>query len=66
MNTYRVFVYGTLLSGFGNHARLLAGRSKMIGEAQTYAEYTMVSLGGFPGVIEGGDTSIQGEVYEVD
>lgn len=26
----------------------------------------MFSLGGFPGVVPGGDTVIEGEVYEVD
>jgi len=26
----------------------------------------MISLGGFPGLLEGGDTAIKGEVYEVN
>ncbi len=65
------FVYGSLLSGgegksegaFGNH-RVIEG-AKFLGEHVTDSEYSMVSLGGFPGVIETGDTSIVGEVYEV-
>ena len=65
------FVYGSLLSGgegtkegaFGNH-RIIED-AKFLGEHITDAELTMVSLGGFPGVIENGDTAIIGEVYEV-
>ena len=65
------FVYGSLLSGgegkregaFGNH-RVIEG-AIFLGEHITNSEYSMVSLGGFPGVIENGDTSIVGEVYEV-
>ncbi|MFQ5352882.1 MAG: gamma-glutamylcyclotransferase [Candidatus Binatia bacterium] len=60
----RVFVYGSLLQGFGNHV-LLHGAT-CLGEATTAPEFTMVSLGVFPGVYLDGDTTIQGEVYEVD
>ena len=58
-----VFTYGTLLSGCGNHAVIAAG--ELIGEAITTATYAMVSLGGFPGVIPGGETAIAGELYSV-
>ncbi|MCK5612761.1 gamma-glutamylcyclotransferase [Candidatus Pacearchaeota archaeon] len=65
------FVYGSLLSGgegkregaFGNH-RVIED-AKFLGEHITDSDYTMLSLGGFPGVIENGDISIIGEVYEV-
>ena len=60
----KVFVYGTLKKGFGNHI-LLEG-SKFLGYAKTNPLFTMVSLGGFPAVIIDGETSIQGEVYEVN
>lgn len=63
---HKVFVYGSLLSGLGNHG-LLTG-SAFIGKAITPPEFTMLDLGAFPGVvhtIEGGSTVI-GEVYEVD
>lgn len=60
----KIFVYGTLKRGYGNN-RLLDG-AKFISEAHTPAEYTMVSLGGFPGVIRGGETSIVGELWEVE
>ena len=61
---HRIFVYGSLRAGFGNH-RLLKD-SRYIGEAVTAPQYTMLHLGGFPGVVADGQTSIVGEVYEVD
>lgn len=60
----KVFVYGTLKRGFGNHEYLLS-KSKFLGEHVTDPAYTMVSCGGFPGVIESGSTPITGEVFEV-
>jgi len=59
----RVFVYGTLRRGQSNH-RLLAS-AKFVGVGRTAAEYSMFSLGPFPGVVEGGTTSIVGEIYDV-
>jgi len=59
----RVFVYGTLRRGFGNH-RLLAG-ARFLGEARTARAYRMVSLGGCPGMLAG-TSRVVGEVYEVD
>jgi len=60
----KVFVYGTLKKGRGNHH--LLSQSKFLGTAETLPQYTMVSLGAFPGVIENGITQIQGEIYEVN
>jgi gamma-glutamylaminecyclotransferase len=59
-----VAVYGSLRRGFGNH-RLLEG-STYLGEAMSPAEYTMLHLGGFPGIVRGGETAIKVELYEVD
>lgn len=59
----RVFVYGTLMRDCANHAALRS--SVFIGEAVTPPVYSMVSLGGYPGVLKDGGTSIAGEVYEV-
>ena len=64
--SHYVFVYGSLKSGYGNHPLLVEGDAKFLGEAETAMRYKMLSLGGFPGVVEGGDDSIKGEVYEVD
>lgn len=62
----RVFVYGSLKRGFGNH-RLLAD-AKFISEHSLTGPYTMVSLGGFPGVVctPGHERTIHGELYVVD
>jgi gamma-glutamylcyclotransferase (GGCT)/AIG2-like uncharacterized protein YtfP len=59
----RVFVYGTLKRGFGNH-RLLAG-SRYVGEATIAGR--MHSLAAFPAVtLDGKPETIHGEVFEVD
>jgi len=61
---HKVFVYGSLLRGLGNH-RLLSD-STFLGEAATKPYFLMVDLGYFPGLIEDIDgVSIKGEVYEV-
>jgi len=66
---YRVFVYGTLMRGYGNH-RLLE-RARFISPAMTRREFSLYSLGAFPAavrLVEGDPDaiSIRGEVYEVD
>lgn len=60
----KVFVYGSLRIGFGNHSNFL-GNSDFIGKAKTLPQYSIFSLGPFPGVIKNGETSIQGEIYSV-
>jgi gamma-glutamylaminecyclotransferase len=59
----RLFVYGTLLSGEGNHRRLRGAR--LLGVVCTEPRYTLVSLGPYPALLEGGTTSVTGELYEV-
>lgn len=61
----KVAVYGSLLSGLHNHGVMTNARGVLVGEFQTKPEFTLVSLGGFPGLIKGGDTSVKVEVYEV-
>ena len=61
----KIFVYGTLLRGFGNWNWALKSQT-FISTGETLPEYDMVSLGGFPGVLTGGTTAIKGEVFEVD
>lgn len=59
----RVFVYGTLKKGFGNHERLLK-ECKELGQASI--EGLMFHLGGFPAINLAEQFSvILGEVYEV-
>jgi gamma-glutamylcyclotransferase (GGCT)/AIG2-like uncharacterized protein YtfP len=60
----RLFVYGSLLSGETHSARL--GASRLVGPARTAVRYTLVDLGPYPALLEGGTTSVSGEVYEVD
>lgn len=61
----KVFVYGSLLKGLGNHP--LLERSRLVqAEARTPPAYTLHDLGGFPAMVAGGSTSVVGEVYEVD
>lgn len=59
----KLFVYGTLKKGYSRNSVL--EESKFIGEYITKPNFTMVDLGFFPGLIEVGDTSITGELYEV-
>ncbi len=62
MDKHKVFVYGTLKKGFGNH-RLLVDSEK-IGD-RTLADHDIYAVSGFPGVVPGTDT-VEGELYEVD
>lgn len=67
MSREKVFVYGTLLKDLSNHSLISRDSThKFCGEHTTGAEYTMISCGGFPAVLQGGNTGIVGEVYEVD
>jgi gamma-glutamylcyclotransferase (GGCT)/AIG2-like uncharacterized protein YtfP len=61
---HRVFVYGTLLRGEANHG-LLAGAA-LLGPHRTAPGYTLYSLGAYPGLVTGGGTAVNGEVYRVD
>ena len=62
-----VFVYGSLKRHFGNHDIL--SKSEFLGEAVTKQEYTMLSIGGFPGVIKNGYVETRkkviGEIFKV-
>ncbi len=60
----RVFVYGTLLAGEGNH-RLLAS-AKFVCDARTEPAFELRDLGAFPGLVRGGEHAVAGEVYEAD
>jgi len=63
---HKVAVYGSLLHGLSNNSLLVHHKAKLLGEFETKPEFTMISLGGFPGVVKNGKTSIHTEVYEVD
>jgi gamma-glutamylcyclotransferase (GGCT)/AIG2-like uncharacterized protein YtfP len=59
-----LFVYGSLLPGEQHEGQLAGARA--LGEARTEATYTLVDLGTYPALLEGGTTAIVGELYEVD
>ncbi len=58
-----LFVYGTLKRGQRNHG--LMREARFLGETVTEPRYTLFDLGSFPGMISGGNTAVQGELYEV-
>ena len=58
----KVFVYGTLKSGYGANSLLGEGRT-LLGETTIAGE--IYHLGGFPGVRLGGESKVHGEVWEV-
>jgi len=60
----RVFVYGSLLRGMGNHGFL--ERSRFVRSARTALGYRMYSLGAFPGVARDVGGQVLGEVFDVD
>ena len=62
----RVFVYGTLKRGGGNHA-YLAGQ-QFIGAAHTPPGFTLFSLGDYPGMVRAPDDTagVAGELWAVD
>lgn len=59
-----IAVYGSLRKGLGNH-RLLEN-ANYLGEFKSEPIYNLHSLGGFPGLKNGGNTAVVMEVYEVD
>lgn len=61
----RIAVYGSLLSGFGNHRLLSNGDAQLLGTDRITIPYGMISYGGFPALVPSQvpqDISI--EVYE--
>lgn len=61
---FRLFVYGSLLSGEADHG-LLAG-AELLGPARTEPIYSLVDLRVYPALIAEGTTEVVGELYLVD
>jgi len=59
----RVMVYGTLRRHGSNHGSLRGAR--FLGQVLTESVFTLLDVGAWPGVVEGGDTAIVTEVYRV-
>ncbi len=60
----KVAVYGSLKKGYGNHEWCLS-KATFLGEAETLPQYSLFSLGSYPGVIKGGKTAVSLELYDV-
>ncbi len=58
---YLLFVYGVMMSGEPEHARL--GGARLVGPAATEAGFELVDLGVEPALVPGGTTKVRGEVY---
>ena len=61
----RIFVYGTLMRGESNHSLLNEEYSEYIGSAITARGFELYDLGGFPGMVIGGNGEVIGEVYDI-
>ena len=66
MKKHLVAVYGSLLSGLGNHRVIQGENTELLGEFTSEPVYSLYSLGGFPGLKEDGETAVKMEVYSVD
>lgn len=58
----RIFVYGTLKKGFGNHS-IISG-SRWLGDTEVKGK--IYNLGAFPGAKFDEDGIVKGELYEVN
>jgi len=58
-----LIVYGTLLEREPNHGMMKGAR--FVRRARTEPRFTLIDLGPFPALFEGGATAVEGEVYEV-
>jgi gamma-glutamylcyclotransferase (GGCT)/AIG2-like uncharacterized protein YtfP len=67
MKKYLVSVYGSLRESMGNHNAYLNNKeSKLLGSFKTEPNYTLFSLGSFPGLKKNGKNQVTLEVYEVE
>jgi len=59
-----VFVYGTLMKGYGNHRNYLS-HSEFLGAGEITG-YALYAVSSFPGIVPQGGAKVKGEVYNVD
>ncbi len=60
----RFFACGTLLSGENHHARL--GGAPSMATLRTRAGYSLIEVGALAALVEEGDGTVVGELYELD
>lgn len=67
---YKIFVYGSLKSGFRNHRLLQESNAEFLGTKYTKdTNFLMFSLGSYPAVVKNekfGYGAIEGELYLID
>ena len=60
----KVFVYGTLMQGYGNHRNYLS-QSEFLGKGEITG-YALYAVSSFPGIVPEHGEKVKGEVYVVD
>ncbi|KUO74231.1 MAG: hypothetical protein APF81_08620 [Desulfosporosinus sp. BRH_c37] len=60
----KVFVYGTLMKGHGNHGYYLS-QSEFLGKGEI-ASYALYAVSSFPGIVPEVGEKVKGEDYIVD
>lgn len=65
MERVLLFVYGTLMRGENAHA-LLGPTARFVAEAHTEPCFTLIDMGEYPALVEGGTSAVRGELYEID
>ena len=60
-----IFVYGSLMRGESNHSFLSDRFSEYVEKGITKRDYILYDLGGFPGMVEGGNNAVLGEIYKI-
>lgn len=61
----RFFTYGTFRAGECRHHVLKSFGVIFVQAINTAPEYTLVNVGAFPGMLESGNDSVVGELYDV-
>lgn len=64
MSRVMLFAYGTLMRGEPAHG--LLGDARWIVDAHTEPAFTLLNMGEYPALLEGGSTRVAGEIYEID
>lgn len=65
MQRVLLFVYGTLMRGESAHG-LLGADARFVAEACTEPRFTLLDMGEYPALVEGGTTAVRGELFEID
>jgi gamma-glutamylcyclotransferase (GGCT)/AIG2-like uncharacterized protein YtfP len=60
-----MFVYGTLMRGQSAHG-LLGPDARFVGAGRTEPRFTLLDMGEYPALVDGGTTAVHGELYEID